>query len=122
LIIAFAPAMRRSVDQAGSIISGMDDRRLTPANEQLFPGAEFAWKAYKQPRPGWDHDHCSFCWAEFMEDLTHAHTETFTEGYTTAGPPSDPKPDYYWVCPTCFADFRDRLGWTLQPDNGDRDQ
>ncbi len=48
-----------------------------------------------------------------MEDLSRAHTETFTEGYATAGPPSDPKPDYYWVCPECFDDFRVLLEFKL---------
>ena len=70
----------------------------------------FVRKAYVQRSPRWDHDHCVFCWAEFMPEGATAHEEpTYREGYATSGPPADPKPDYYWVCPACFADFRDRL-------------
>jgi hypothetical protein len=95
----------------------MDDWRLTPANEQRFHGAAFAWKPFTG-----DHDHRAFCWAEFAQPGTPVHTEsTLYEGFATAGPPSDPKDDYWWVCPSCYEDFRERLEWTTRPAIGDRD-
>jgi hypothetical protein len=100
---------------ADAIIRLMDDDwRLTPANEKLFRGAKFVQKTFEN-----DHDHCAFCWAEFAPTGAPVHTEpTFNDGYCAAGPPVDPKDDYYWVCPPCFEDLRDRLGWTLRPSNG----
>ena len=100
----------------------MDDWRLTPTNESQFRGAVFTRKAYVPSSPSWDHDHCSFCWAEFLPAGVAAHEEpTFHEGYATVGPPANPRPDYYWVCPTCFEDFRERLEWTTRPATGESD-
>jgi hypothetical protein len=117
LIIAVRYAEGGRVDEAGAIISAMDDWRLTPANEKRLRAAVFV----RKPFPN-DHDHCQFCWAEFVQPGTPVHTEpTFYEGFTTSGPLSDPTDDYYWVCPTCFEDFRKRLEWTVRPATGDRD-
>jgi hypothetical protein len=44
---------------------------------------------------------------------------TFHAGYSTPGPPGVPREDYYWVCPPCFDDFREYLGWTLRPEIAD---
>jgi hypothetical protein len=102
----------------------MDDWRLDPANEKRFRDAVFERKVYIQPSPEWDHDHCAFCSVRFAQEGSRpaaADPGALTEGYSTPGPPSEPKDDYYWVCPTCFEDFRERLEWTTRPSEGDRD-
>ena len=62
-------------------------------------------RIWQSDREGWDHDHCSFCWAKFgtadLEDVDH------TEGYVTSD-------GSHWVCRPCFDDFRDRFGWTVE--------
>jgi hypothetical protein len=85
-------------------------------DEQRFKGAAFVRKPWYRPKPTWDHDHCVFCWVRFAEagsPQAAADPDAVTEGYATAGPPRDPRPDYYWVCQTCFDDFRDRLDFKL---------
>jgi hypothetical protein len=95
-----------------------DDWRLQ-GNETLFRGAVFVRKTYTQWSPEWDHDHCSFCGRPFAENGTPAdRPDALHEGYSTPGPPADPKDDYYWVCPPCFDDFREHFRWTLRHDNG----
>ena len=96
-----------------------DDWRLNAGNAKLFRGAVFAEKRYVRWSPEWDHDHCAFCWEPFAQEGTDAdRPDTHHEGFSTAGPPNDPKDDYYWVCRRCFADFRDHLGWTLRTTKG----
>ena len=94
-----------------------DDWRLA-GNEDLFRRAVFVRKRYAQWGPEWDHDHCSFCKEPFAEAGSEADRSAHHEGFSTPGPPRDPKEDYYWVCPRCFADFRDFLGWTLRSTEG----
>jgi hypothetical protein len=65
-------------------------------------------KTYTKYRPDWDHDHCSFCGAKFMETGT---PDTMHEGYST-------QEDYYWVCSTCFEDFKEMFEWTAQDERG----
>lgn len=57
-----------------------------------------------QKNPSWDHDHCEFCWAKFslMDGPEH-----LKEGYATID-------DYYWICPDCFADFKDEFLWVVK--------
>jgi hypothetical protein len=57
------------------------------------------WTPYSEE---WDHDHCEYCWAKFME----SGKDVLTEGYAT-------EDDYQWVCSECFRDLRDEMGWTL---------
>jgi hypothetical protein len=95
-----------------------DDWRLS-GNEGLFRGAVFSRKAYRRWSPEWDHDHCPFCWTSFSEADSAGELEgALREGYSTAGPPADPRDDYYWVCPSCFDDLREHLGWSVRPDAG----
>ena len=54
----------------------------------------------------WDHEHCIFCWAKF-----YMHPECLQEGYCTS--PENTR-DAHWICPECYADFKDRFGWTVQ--------
>jgi len=105
----------------GVAIADMDgDWRLTGANEIAFRGAVFVRKTYTQWSPEWDHDHCSFCWADFVQaGAPGDNAGALHEGYSTPGPPSEPRADYYWVCPSCFDDFRERLEWTVRPSGND---
>ena len=44
-----------------------------------------------------EHNHCEFCWYEFIGgDI----------GYTT-------EDKYYWICEQCFSDFYNDFKWAL---------
>jgi hypothetical protein len=79
-----------------------DDWRLT-GQERYLAGAVLHWSEWRRLRPDWDHDHCSFCWAKFMEESL---PEVLLAGYTTAD-------GHHWICPACFEDFRERFAWRL---------
>lgn len=78
-----------------------DDWRLQ-GQEKYLKGATLSWKRYVRPSESWDHDHCEFCWAKFMDSET---PDTLKEGFATA--------DNRWICPRCFADFGDLFGWLV---------
>ena len=79
-----------------------DDWRLM-GQEKYLKGVTLSFQTYRCLRPDWDHDHCAFCSAKFMEaDLP----DILREGYTAEN-------QYHWVCPTCFDDFKDRFEWVL---------
>jgi len=77
---------------------------LLSGQERYLQGARFRWQTYQPPRPGWDHDHCEFCYAKFMDIDA---PDVLREGYV-----SDKG---YWVCSDCFPTFRDRFAWELAP-------
>ena len=65
-------------------------------------GATLALKMYVRYSEGWDHDHCEACTEKFSETIPGA----LREGYAT--------PDNYrWICPSCFNDLKEQMGWTL---------
>lgn len=73
--------------------------------QKYLEGAALVPKQYRRhPRNSdWDHDHCAFCWATFMvEDVPGV----LHQGYCTLD-------EYHWICPTCFADFREQFAWTV---------
>ena len=78
--------------------SAAEDWRLS-GQEKNLTGAEFVLRAYKPPRPDWDHDHCEFCWSKFYADK---QADCIQEGYATV----DGK---HWVCRKCYSDFRERF-------------
>jgi hypothetical protein len=80
-----------------------DDWRLRD-QERYIGGAMLHRATYHAPSSVWDHDHCEFCWAKFMDS---DEPEILREGYVT-----DDGRD--WVCPQCFEDFRERFGWTIR--------
>jgi len=82
--------------------AGDSDWRLFN-QEKYLAGVTLQRKKYKKYSETWEHDHCSFCWAKFMET---ASPDILTEGYATAD-------NYYWVCPRCFEDFKARFRWQL---------
>lgn len=77
------------------------DWRLTNQAAYLT-GVVLVRRPYRAYREGWDHDHCEFCWAKFMEPPNG----DIHEGYATVD-------DYRWICPQCFDDFQARFGWRL---------
>jgi hypothetical protein len=92
---------------------GSDDWRLTPANVELLRGASLQWKDYPGQTSTRDHDHCELCWREFVPEGHAVHEAgTVHAGFTMAGPPADPRPDYHWVCGPCFDDLARYLGMT----------
>lgn len=90
----------------------MKTKRKKPVNdwrlfgqEAYLKGVTLVHRRYRQyaKNPNWDHDHCSFCSAEFY---LKGCPEALQEGYAT-------EDDYHWICPNCFEDFRDRFNWKV---------
>jgi phage terminase large subunit-like protein len=80
-----------------------NDWRLT-GQEKYLKGVTLSRRPYSRIREGWDHDHCAFCWAKFMET---GPPDTLTEGYTT-------EDNYHWICIQCFEDFQEMFGWAVK--------
>ncbi len=78
-----------------------DDWRIQ-GQERYLHGATLVRKQYKAPRADWDHDHCEFCWAKFSKCVNELEV-----GYATLD-------ERHWICETCFRDFQERFGWTVQ--------
>ncbi len=100
-------------------MSDDDDPRLF-GQEDTLADALLRLQDYRAFSEAWKHDHCSFCFAKFM-DATYSeehrrfiaeNPEVLTRGYaTTAAHKSGGNTE--WICPTCFADFRERFGWRV---------
>ena len=83
-------------------------------------GTVLTRKRYRVYRDTWEHDHCVFCSAKFMDpdfsgehrQFIRQHPEVLTEGYATT---SDHLRgvDYYWICPECFTDFAEEFEWLV---------
>ncbi len=84
-----------------------NDWRLQ-GQETYLKGIPLWWKRYTRYSESWEHDHCEFCWAKFMEgddpDVLH-------EGYAT-------EDNYRWICGQCFEDFKDLFGWEVMRAKG----
>ena len=73
-------------------VSGEKDWRLQ-GQEEYLQGATLLRTRYKAWSEDWEHDHCEFCWAKFMDprfSAQHAqfigeHPEVLTEGYAVQG-------------------------------------
>lgn len=84
-----------------------DDWRIT-TQETYLSGRTLRWSRWTAYKPGWDHDHCEFCWAKFAAEVDD--DVEYDTGWMTADD------TYHWVCPRCFEDFRERFGWTVEGD------
>lgn len=62
-----------------------------------------SWKPYTNDCEEWDHDHCEFCSAKFMEA---SNKDVLNEGYVT-------EDTQRWICKECFEDFRDEYQWLI---------
>jgi hypothetical protein len=80
-----------------------DDWRLQ-GQQRYLSGVTLVFKAWRQTRTGWDHDHCEFCGAKFSG---RGGVDTLSHGYAT-------EDEYRWICPQCFNDFRGRFRWRTE--------
>ena len=85
----------------------MTDWRLQ-GQEDFLQGRRLRRSRWWPYRPGWDHDHCEFCWADFGAAKSD-HIE-FDGGYVTA------EDNYHWICTPCFEDFHEQFEWTVVTD------
>ena len=108
----------------GRRVDETDDWRLS-GQERYLTGVSLQWADWHPPRPEWDHDHCEFCWAKFVDPAFsewHARVaredpKVLTEGYATLGTGPAGQDDYHWICDACFADFRTRFKWRVAGTN-----
>ena len=80
-----------------------DDWRLRGQEEYLF-NKSFIHTKYIASK-GYLHKHCEFCWHKFMENCDGVKNCS-NEGYCT-------EDGLYWVCESCFNDFKDTLDFVL---------
>ena len=76
------------------------DWRLS-GQEKYLKGIAFELKTWCSYKPGWDHDHCEFCYDKIssLDDCIH-------EAYVSAD-------NKYWICKKCYEDFRELLLQTV---------
>src|SRR3954466_6550264 len=84
-----------------------NDWRLQ-GQETYLKGIPLWWKTYTRYSESWEHDHCEFCWAKFMEEDV---PDVLPEGYAT-------EDNYRWICEQCFEDFKDLSGWEVMQAKG----
>lgn len=72
-------------------------------------GERLQWQNYTPPRKDWDHDHCSACWIEFADN---GEPEALHAGYTTSAD-SRWGANYHWICPKCFDELHELMGWIV---------
>ena len=78
-----------------------NDWRLTHQEDYLF-GKKLMQIPYVPYRPGWEHDHCSFCF-EKIDCSTK-------DAYCT-------EDQYHWICKECYEDFKDMFQWKFTNKN-----
>lgn len=76
---------------------------------QWIEGEKLQRRTWQQWTKDWDHDHCIGCGATFAEGSDHLQ-----DGYTTTSAFRNGA-GYEWVCPTCFSDLKDEMGWVEVP-------
>lgn len=86
--------------------SSQDNWRLD--NVRHLDCVRFRLAVYRLVSPTWDHDHCTACWAKFMET---GGPEIETEGYVPADS-EDPRTSSEWICRTCFDDLKVYMNWS----------
>ena len=92
----------------------VDNWRLEHLQDQPYlRGVRFQKLRWRQRSPTWDHDHCVACWARFAE-LDRPDEPIFHEGFTTCADYQHGA-EYDWVCPECFAEFKEEMGWIEAP-------
>ena len=72
-----------------------------------FAGATFWWEKYLAHSLVWDHENCLGRHQKFMK-LDQPGVDRFGHVNYLNGEP-------WWVCPTCFDDFDEELGWRGDP-------
>jgi hypothetical protein len=72
-------------------------------NAKWTRDATLEFRKYSRPSETWDHDHCAACWAKFMELPA---PDVLDQGYVTTDGDR-------WICPNCFQELKDAMGWKL---------
>jgi len=89
-----------------------NDWRITNQAKYL-QGVTVQYRRYNKPNAEWDHEHCSFCWAKFMDEADpNAQPDALHEGYATEDSAGG-SPAHHWICTTCFNDFREQFDWQV---------
>lgn len=93
-----------------------NDWRLQGQDSYLM-GATLCWRRYRHYpwwNPDWDHDHCDFCWATFMDrgDVPDVLREGYTNAEQVINGTITPE-SAIWICLQCFEDFRERFKWSV---------
>jgi hypothetical protein len=86
-------------------------------DQHYLRGSRLQFRTWRESRPGWDHDHCGACSDKFaVHDFDHEHV--LKGGYTTCADYVHGA-EYEWICPICFADFKEQMGWSEVPPETD---
>jgi hypothetical protein len=86
-----------------------NDWRLTNPAAWLT-GATLTYGGFRQTSVDYDHAHCEFCMAKFMDPeyrAIHGYeipVDVLTEGYHS-------EDGFRWICNGCFEDFHEMFGW-----------
>jgi hypothetical protein len=72
-------------------------------HERHLAAARVRHAQYRSSSEHWDHDHCAFCSLKLSKQ---ADVDVARAGWQT-------EDGYHWICDTCFADFRERLGFVV---------
>jgi hypothetical protein len=94
---------------------GDPDWRVRGQDKYLF-GATLVWKPYEAWSETWEHDHCEFCWAKFVEPgrrATQNDSDVLPAGFAAQHTGPDRQDDYHWICESCAADLCARFEWSL---------
>jgi hypothetical protein len=99
-------------------VPAADDWRRRGQENDLPPGTALVLKRYLARGETWEHEHCIFCWAKFMDPefsdshrrFIDEHPDVLVEGYTTTDD-HECGAAWHWVCPQCFEDFAEEFGW-----------
>ena len=80
-----------------------DDDWRRRGQENYLKGIQLELKDYFEYSPGWDHDHCEFCWAKF----SLINDDDLKKGYMSEN-------GYRWICIECFDDFKEEFSWQVK--------
>jgi hypothetical protein len=98
-----------------------DDWRLDGDKASYLADATLVRKQYRAQSPTWEHEHCEFCNAKFMDPEFSAEHKRFIEdrpdiqtvGYAAKGTGPEGQDDYHWICEGCFRDFCEQFRWNV---------
>jgi len=77
-----------------------DDWRIRNQAKYL-KGREFVYAKYEALNSHWEHEHCEFCILKISEgEYAYCTTD-----------------EYYWVCKSCFNDFKDSFAFSVKSDS-----
>lgn len=90
--------------------------------DRYLRGISLQWRRCRAKSETWEHDHCFFCWTNFVDPAFSAEHQgsapterTLSEGYTTT-PEYRHGAGYEWICADCFDEFVDTFGWRVVSD------